>query len=236
MRTTGERHAVIPRAQVESAFSAILRALLRALPLSLGAALVDSEGETVDYAGHIEPFDLKVAAAHFQVVLSDVRAFPPLATVRELRVRSEKRSYLMRVLDPDYSILLVLHRHGVFAVSERALQEAEDRLCLEAGLDRKPSGTGWYRVEVETSFGRPIRLRVLPEHASLEMPPPSIPPPLMKAGAAPRDRTAWVEVEVMGSLMGAGFRERGYRIRLSSGAEVTLLRERGELWFVDEPL
>lgn len=236
MRTTGERHAIVPRAQVESAFSSILRALLKALPLSSGAALVDCEGETVDYAGHIEPFDLKVAAAHFQVVLSDVRNFGPLSTVRELRVRSRKRSYLMRVLDPDYSILLVLHRHGVFSVSERALQEAEDRICHEAGLDRRETGNDWYRVEVETSFGRPIRLRALPDHADLEVPPPSIPPTMLRSRPAPIDRKAWVDIEVMGSLMGAAARERGYRIRLASGAEMTLLRERGELWFVDEPI
>jgi hypothetical protein len=224
------------RDQEQSAFSAILSALVEAVPLAAGAALVDAEGETVDYAGHLDPFDLKVAAAHFQVVLHDIREFPPLAAVREVRVRAKKRAYLLRILDADYSVILVLHRYGAFCVSKRALREAEIRLCVEAGLDQREGESPWYRVEVQTTRGRPIRLRAPLQYSELTPPPSIRQPELFQERPEARDPLAWVQIEVIGALMGTLPRERGYRIRLSSGAEMTLLRERNRLWFVDEPL
>lgn len=225
------------RDQIESPFTIILRALVEAVPLAAGAALVDGEGETVDYAGHLDPFDLKVAAAHFQVVLADVRAYPPLATVREIRVRAKKRAYLMRVIDADYSLLILLHRYSAFSVSKRLMREAVSRLSVEAGLVHDDPDHPWFRVEVEaTRAGRPVRLRAPPQYAALT-PPPSVRPPAFGVGGpTPRDPLAWVDVEVIGALMGTGPKERGYRIRLSSGAEMTLVRERNKLWFADEPL
>ncbi len=237
-RGTAERtRAHASRDQIESPFTIILRALVEAVPLAAGAALVDGEGETVDYAGHLDPFELKVAAAHFQVVLSDVRAYPPLATVREIRVRARKRAFLMRVLDADYSLILLLHRYGGFSVSKRALHEAAGRLCVEAGLVQTDAEPLWYRVEVEASrSGRPQRLRAPPQYAELTPPPSVRPPAFGKPSEAPRDPSSWVEVEVIGALMGTGPKERGFRIRLANGAEMTLVRERNRLWFVDEPL
>jgi hypothetical protein len=231
----GKSHA--SRAEIESPFSIILRALVEAVPLAAGAALVDGEGETVDYAGNIDTFDLKVAAAHFQVVLSDVRAYPPLSTVREIRVVAKKRAYLLRTLDADYSLLLLLHRHGGFSVSRRALREAVGRLCVEAGLAWSDPEPLWYRVEVETSsMGRPTRLRAPPPYAELSPPPSVRPPSPFQNAHATRDPFSWNELEVIGALMGTGPKERGYRIRLASGAEMTLVRERNRLWFVDELL
>ena len=43
--------AALPRDQVPSTFTAILERLVAAIPGAHAAALVDYEGETVDYAG-----------------------------------------------------------------------------------------------------------------------------------------------------------------------------------------
>ena len=224
------------RDQVESAFSAILSALVEAVPLAAGAALVDAEGETVDYAGYLDPFDLKVAAAHFGVVLHDIRSFRPLSTVKEVRVRAKQRAYLLRILDADYSLILVLHKYSGFSVSHRALRETESRLCIEAGLERSDLGPMWYRVEVETRAGRPLRLRAPSQYAELKPPVSIRAPSSTRAPTESRDPLAWVEVEVIGALMGTLAKERGFRVRLANGAEMTLIRERNRLWFVDEPL
>ncbi len=37
---------------------------------ALAAALVDGEGETVDYAGLLSPYDIKVLAAEWRIVLA----------------------------------------------------------------------------------------------------------------------------------------------------------------------
>jgi hypothetical protein len=41
-------------------------------------------------------------------------------------------------------------------------------------------------------------------------------------------------VDVLGALVGLGPRERGFRVRLPSGHEMTLVRERLGQWFADE--
>ncbi len=61
-----------PRDQETTSFTDILRRLLRATSGARAAALVDFEGETVDYAGVLDPFELRIAAAHWQIVLAQL--------------------------------------------------------------------------------------------------------------------------------------------------------------------
>jgi hypothetical protein len=56
-----------------------------------------------------------------------------------------------------------------------------------------------------------------------------------------RDRPAALEigdrarsVEVLGTVVGLASRERGWRVRLDTGVEVTLVREPGGFWYADE--
>lgn len=215
--TSSRRRASPTRDQAASPFALILEQLLEAVPFIRGAAIFDSEGETVDYAGELEPFDLKVSAATFQLVISDLRSQNWVASTRELCVGTRRAGYVLRLLDETYSLLLVVRPLGTFAVSKRALDEAAFRILTEAGLDvdQVPE---WYRVEVEAAKkgGRPSRVR-----------------PVAPLGAENHD-SPWLEIDVLGALVGLGERERGFRIRLANGAEVTLLRESRHLWFVDE--
>ena len=202
-----------PRDQEPSTFTAILERLLAATPGSIAAALVDAEGETVDYAGPLDPFELKIAAAHWQIVLGEVGAeAPKLGEVRQLTVRARQRSYLVRRMQDSYAVVVVLHRHAAFAVSERALLEADARLSLEAGWPPPPAHTRWFGVDVETGRRgrdkkRPLRLRVA---------------------------NGWQPVEVMGAIVGLAPRERGFLVRLPNGAEMLLIRERLGRWYADE--
>ncbi|WP_437977860.1 hypothetical protein WMF11_14380 [Sorangium sp. So ce295] len=198
----------LPRDQAPSSFTSILEDLLCAIPGAHAAALVDFEGETIDYAGGLDPYDVKVTAAHWQIVLAEV-AGTRLGVSRQITVRAHRKSYIVRQLQPEYALVLVLHPRAAFAASHRALQEAEARLCAEAGWSTSRT-TRWYCVDVETEAsdrGRPARLR----------------------GAG-----GWQPVEVMGSMVGLGPREKGFRIRLPSGAEMLLIRERMGRWFADE--
>jgi hypothetical protein len=202
-----------PRDQAPSTFTTILERLLAATPGSLGAALVDGEGETVDYAGRVEPFELKVAAAHWQIALGEIHeAAPMIGAVRQITMRARGRSYLVRPIQERYAVVVVLHRHAAFAVSERALQELDARLSREAGWPVPPSASRWFGVEVETGRRgrdrkRPLRLRVA---------------------------NRWQPVEVVGAVVGLAPRERGFLVRLPSGAEMLLVRERLGRWYADE--
>ncbi len=60
------RKTLVARDQAVSAFSGALMRLCDAIAAH-GAALVDAEGETVDYAGSLSPFEIRVAAAEWRL-------------------------------------------------------------------------------------------------------------------------------------------------------------------------
>jgi hypothetical protein len=202
------RTAPPPRERDEhrTPFTRILERLLELGPTILAAVLVDGEGEAVDYAGVLTPFYTKIAGAHLRIVLDQVASVRPPT---QILVRSVRKSFLVRPLPDGYALIVVLKRHG-FGISPRALAITERALSQEARWPMaEHRGPTWYPVDVETAYRnrrRPLR---------------------MLAGST------WQRVEVLGSIVGLG-RDRGYRCRLRSGAEVTLVREPAGSWYADE--
>ena len=139
------------RDQATSSFTRILERLRIATPGSAGVALVDFEGETVDYAGRFDPYELKVAAAHWLIVLSEIRARSRAEPSAKSSVRARGRSYVVRCLEENYAVVVVLHPRAAFAVSERAIQQAVAGLSVEAGWTAPRESTRWFGVQVETA-------------------------------------------------------------------------------------
>jgi predicted regulator of Ras-like GTPase activity (Roadblock/LC7/MglB family) len=199
------------RDQPASAFTFILSDLVARVPGASAAALVDAEGETVDYAGRGDPFEMRVAAAHWRIVLDASRTQPSLTTTRSLAVRAVRRSFVIQSLPDGYALVLLLSGGGGgFWGSRRAIVACAGMLAQEAGWGRD-SGASWCALEViSDERNRPSRIRV---------------------GGITR------RVEVLGRLAsGLGSRERGWRVRLDNGVEVTLVREPGGFWYTDEPI
>jgi len=211
MRARGR--VAIERDQDASPFSAILWRLCEGCSAH-AAALVDKEGETVDYAGRISPYEIRVAAAELRLVLAFTRSaeVPGFAGVNEIRVRTGRRSYAVVGLGDGYAIVLELVRHS-FAVSPRAVLQATRELESEAGIASvlSPGGTRWSRVEVRASSADTRR----PDAVWLN--------------------GAWQPVTVLGRYRTGDLarRERGYLARLASGAEFSLVREPLGIWFAD---
>ena len=157
-----------PRDQDASTFSAILERLVRSVVGAQAAALVDAEGETVDYAGDVEPFDIKVAAAHWRVVLSEIAEC--FGGIRQIVTHARRKSYVVRQIHTEYMIVLVLHRRAGFAASERALQEAHVRLCsggrVPAAAEHEPVVRGRGRGRAAKDCCRPAKLRVAADVAA----------------------------------------------------------------------
>ena len=186
----------------ESSFSRTLGDLVRRFPGCYGAVLVDMDGEAVDYAGREEPFELRMAAAHLQIVSAQVRDAP----IRSLLFRAERGSFLLHRLPDGYALVLLLHRGAGFLGAPRALSVAERLLSTDAGWGlREPIEEPWFVVDVMVDE---------------------------------RDRPRWVIVEekreratVIGRLPDLPRCERGFRVRLDSGMELTLIREPSKVWF-----
>jgi hypothetical protein len=207
--------AIAPRDQAASAFSAILMRLCDATG-ALAAALVDSEGETVDYAGKIDPYDIKVGAAEWSLVLR-------IATrttasywqgTSQIIVRAQARSFAVARLTEGYAIVLQLMPR-CFRVSQRALAEARREIAEEARFDPSVAPAerpeAWVRIDVRTRPGSRAPLA------------------LWWAGQ-------WHPVEILGRYARAQLArgELGYRARLPRGAEVTLVREPFGFWYADQ--
>jgi|SRR6478609_4612120 len=205
--------AAIDRDQDASPFSAILWRLCEGCSAH-AAALVDREGETVDYAGRISPYEIRVAAAELRLVLAFTQQaqVSVFARVNEIRIRTARRSYAIIALGDGYAIVLELVRHS-FAVSPRALLQATRELESEAGIESVllPGGTRWSRVEVRASATDARR----PDAVWLD--------------------GSWQAVTVLGRYRSRDLapRERGYLARLANGAEVSLVREPLGFWFAD---
>lgn len=189
-------------------FAKILGDLLTRVPGAFASALVDLGGETVDYAGVGDPFDVKVAAAHVRILLNDLEELGALGVPQWIIVRGAKRSFVGRRLPEGYAVVVMLRRRAGFTASERAFAACERALAAEAGWTPVDARPRWFPVRVQVDRrGRPTLV-----------------------GSPP------VPVEVFGAVMGLPRRERGFRVRTSTGSELTLVREAGHAWYADEDL
>lgn len=198
-------------AQSPSAFRLILAALVQRVRGARGAALVDLEGETVDYAGSGDPFFLRVTAAHFRIVLEDVRRQASFLGTRFVIVRGGRSRFVVYGLPEGYAVVLWLPP-GVDLVERcrRPLSDCALRLAREAGWSLRGLEP-WHAADIRPSErGRPTAV-----HFDGQQEP----------------------VDILGQLV-AGLRpgERGWRVRLRTGVETTLIRDDSGHWYADEPL
>ena len=106
-------------------FTPILVELLTRVPGAYAAALVDAEGECVDYAGKGTPFDTKIAAAELRVLLSQLQDAANVGAVRWLVLRGERRTVVARGLADSYALVTLLRRRACFTASQRAFDACE---------------------------------------------------------------------------------------------------------------
>jgi predicted regulator of Ras-like GTPase activity (Roadblock/LC7/MglB family) len=146
-----------PRDQEESAFTPILRGLLHRTSGVLAVAFVDEEGECVDYASVLSPFDAKIIGAQMRVVLADIterfRAFAghPLL----IEIQGDARDILVRPISDDYSLVVAVSPRAVNRRLLAGMERAALDLRREAGIDVAP----WepvrdtVRVELREAIG-----------------------------------------------------------------------------------
>ncbi len=200
-----------PREQIESRFSVILADLVARVPGARAAALVDHQGETVDYAGRLDAFLVRVAAAHMRIILQDLAQHEGLAHApTSIAVRTTRGGFAVYALPEGYAMALLLSHKARITGHTRAISAIARQLADEVGW---PTPVGqepqWCAVEVASdALGRPKGLRV---GGALE----------------PLDALGRFE-------SGLGWRQRGWRVRFSSGVEAMLVREPGGFWYTDE--
>jgi hypothetical protein len=214
-----------------SAFADILERLAARLPGVLALVLVDSEGETVDYWTRRDPYEARVVGAQVQLffrLVSEGLKDPPIwATFRfgpdlpratahppgttgngspnPVETVGTRTLYARRV-GPVYTLVTEFDAAVTRMHTRRALEVTERELADEGGWQAPASL--WTSVRVDQdSKGRPYAV-------------------VDGQGVAQ-------ELQILGKIQGLPPRERGWRIRLSQGREMNLVREPGEFWYVD---
>lgn len=202
-----------PRDQEVTPFGAILARFCEATQ-ACGAALVDLQGETVDYAGRTDPYQIRICAAEMRLVLALATRCAALGwdATHQLYLRGRRASFAAVPLTEGYALIARL-AVGSLQLSPRPIAEAVRELSREAGL-RLPqawSASRWVRVEVRL------------EPTGLQRPDA-----IWRAGA-------WRPLEILGRFVPGilGRRETGYRARLIAGTDITLVREPLGRWYAD---
>jgi hypothetical protein len=180
-----------------------------------GAALVDAEGETVDYAGCLEPFEIRVVAAEWRLMLTALAEQPTLSEgAQEILYRGSRRSFAVVSMQDGYALVIELSRTSL-RLSPRAISEALRTLALEAGLPHNPTLRAgrepWTRIDVRCDE------------------PGRRPTAIWLSGG-------WRPIVVLGRFAESepGHRTVGYRCRLGDSTELTLIREPLGIWYADE--
>jgi len=205
--------------QLRSPFTDILEQLCQSFVGAWAAGLADEEGECVDLASapvarrdaslqsSVGGYGVKLAAAHWQIVMRDACSKLRQHGLRQLWITSETCAYLIVALHEGYVLVLICSPDALPAVSPRAVRQCEVELSLEAGWPLPaPTLPVWKRVGVALD-GRGI-----PE--------------------ALRCAERWHHgIEVMGRAAVLDGLERGFRVRSAAGAELDLVRDPGGFWY-----
>lgn|GEM_PF-706514 len=236
------------RDQQESGFTSILGDLVARVPGARAAALVDVEGETVDYAGGLRAFDVRLAAAHWRIVLDAAAAQPSLSGIRFLTVRASRGSYLVRALPDGYALVVVLARAAGFARWERAVAGAMWALSVEAGWQDAEDPPRWFPVHVACDpRRRPLSVRVGGVDRPLEILGAVVPRELARGERGWRVRLSpWLDAPAIaadpaGSAAAAHadpprIPNEVHPRAIAHDIEATLVREAGGAWYADEAL
>ena len=235
------------RDQEESAFATILSALVARASGAQAAAIVDTEGETVDYAGSGDPFGLRVTAAHWRIVLRQGDAQKSLGRLQWLAVRNARRSYLVHALPQGYALVVAFTRASRLLGWKHAVATCVRAICEEAGwASAQTEGTdattaaagmpdrgrqteqtrqtgprdGWFRVDIiADERRRPTSIRVGDRLYPLE---------ILGSIVGRADANA--------NGLGSARSARAWRVRLEKGVEATVIRTADGTWCTDEPI
>lgn len=214
--------ALFVREEHETGFTPILKRHLEATPGAIAVAIVDAEGEAVDYAGDtIDPFDIKVAAATFRIILVELETGPHSQRAglpKRLWVRGATKGYMLDALPDGYALLAILDSDAALGHASRTLDGTLRAIFREAGWAAPPELSHWSPVEVE--LGPDQRPRAV------------------------RAQQGWVRAVVIGRVAtGLSTGEVGYRVELpeitrpgSTNHEATLVRGIDEVWYADLPI
>ena len=116
-------------------FNYLLTNLLVDVPGSVGAILVDPEGEAVEWVTrHDDPYDLKVEGAYHSIFMRQLEsalAASALGEIRSYALAGQRLTSLTQSLPDGYYVVLVIDRSGSQAQAMEQLGRTAQVLARE---------------------------------------------------------------------------------------------------------
>ena len=149
-----------PRDQGESAFTPILRRLLHRTTGVIAVCFVDGEGECVDYASSLSPFEIKVTGAQLLVTMEETAARLRTISAGEawwVHVQGSERELACRRVSEDYLLVVVTKPRAMTRRLMGGIEQTVAELRREAEIDapRWETVADSVRVEVRRAVGWP---------------------------------------------------------------------------------
>lgn len=114
-----------------SAFADILKGMVERVPGAVGAIFADWDGEAVDQFAHIPELDIKIAGAHWGVVLTlatESLKRASLGAIDELWIEGDHALVLVRRVTDRYYVVLTTGRATHLATARRELLRTTEHL------------------------------------------------------------------------------------------------------------
>ena len=115
-------------------FKTLLSKLVDSVPGASGAILADWEGESVEQHSHGDPYDMKVTAAHWGILLTTLKGLQDnysTGQVREALISTEEQHVIVGALGADYALVMTLHKSALLLVALRNFRETAGLLMKE---------------------------------------------------------------------------------------------------------
>ena len=115
-------------------FKTLLTKLVEDVPGASGAILADWEGESVEQYSFGDPFDMKVTAAHWGIVLTLLKGLQgkySIGQVREAVITTDQQYVIAGTLGDDYALVMTMNQSALPLVALRSFRETAGLLMKE---------------------------------------------------------------------------------------------------------
>jgi predicted regulator of Ras-like GTPase activity (Roadblock/LC7/MglB family) len=115
-------------------FKILLTKLVEAVPGASGAILADWEGEAVEQHSRLDPFEMKVTAAHWGILLSRMKGLQeiyPIGRVQQSVITTDEQHVIVGAIGEEYTLVMTMKRNALPLMALRLFRETAELLNKE---------------------------------------------------------------------------------------------------------
>ncbi|WP_224985151.1 roadblock/LC7 domain-containing protein [Geomonas agri] len=115
-------------------FKRLLTTLVESVPGGNGAILADWEGEAVEQFSHGDPFEMKVTAAHWGILLTQLKGLHEKFTtgaVQETVISTDEQYTIVGGIGDDYALVMTMDRTALPLLALKRFRDTAQLLHKE---------------------------------------------------------------------------------------------------------